>query len=151
MQVRSLGWGDSLEEVMATHSSILAWRIPWTGESGGLRSKRSLRVRHDWSNLACMHVLYLVAQSCLSLCDPMDCSPPCSSVHGILQARILEKVAMPSSRGSSQDQTMVSCIAGGFFMVWATREACMRSWFKGYVRFQAYNIVIQDFCKLYSI
>ena len=43
-----------------------------------------------------------VAQSCLTLCDPMDCSPPGSSVHGILQARILEWVAMPSSRGSSQ-------------------------------------------------
>ena len=40
-----------------------------------------------------------VAQSCLTLCDPMDCSPPGSSVHGILQARILEWVAMPSSRG----------------------------------------------------
>ena len=42
-----------------------------------------------------------VIQSCLSLCDPMNCSPPDSSVHGILQARILGEVAMPSSRGSS--------------------------------------------------
>ena len=42
-----------------------------------------------------------VAQLCLTLCDPMDCSLPGSSVHGILQARILEWVAMPSSRGSS--------------------------------------------------
>ena len=49
-------------------------------------------------------------QSCLTLCDPMDCSPPGSSVHGILQARILEWVAMPSSRGSSKprDQTVSS-------------------------------------------
>ena len=45
-------------------------------------------------------VLLLVAQSCPALCDPMDCSPPGSSVHGTLQARILEWVAMPSSRGS---------------------------------------------------
>ena len=44
----------------------------------------------------------LVAQSCLTLCNPMDCSPPDSSVHGILQAIILEWVAMPFSRGSSQ-------------------------------------------------
>ena len=67
----------------------------------------------------------LVAQSCLTVYDPMDCSPPGSSVHGILQARILEWVAMPFSRGSSQprDRTQVSCIAGGFFTVWATREA----------------------------
>ena len=52
-------------------------------------------------------------QSCPTLCDPMDCSAPGSSVHGILQARILEQVAMPSSRGSSQprDQTSVSYIA----------------------------------------
>ena len=41
-------------------------------------------------------------QSCLTLCNPLDCSPPGSSVHGILQARILEWVAMPFSRGSSQ-------------------------------------------------
>ena len=44
----------------------------------------------------------LVSQSCPTLCDPMDCSPPGSSVHGILQARILEWVAIPFSRGSSQ-------------------------------------------------
>ena len=56
------------------------------------------------------------------LYDPMDCSPPGSSVHGILQARILECVAMPSSRDFSQlgDRTCISCgscIAGGFFTV----------------------------------
>ena len=51
--------------------------------------------------------------SCLTLCDPMDCSPPGSSVHGILQTKILECVAMPSSRGSSQprDQTHVSYVS----------------------------------------
>ena len=58
----------------------------------------------------------LVAQSCLSLCNPMDCSLPSSSVHEILQARILESVAIPFSRGSSRprDQTQVSCTAGIF-------------------------------------
>ena len=55
----------------------------------------------------------------------MDCSLPGSSVHGILQARILERVAIPFSRGSSQsrDWIRVSCIAGEFFTVWATSEA----------------------------
>ena len=55
--------------------------------------------------------------SCLTLCSPMSCSPSGSSVHGILQARMLEWVAMPSSRGSSQTRelTWISCIAGGFF------------------------------------
>ena len=69
-----------------------------------------------------------VAQSCPTPSDPMDCSPPGSSVHGILlQARILAWVAMPSSSGSSRprDQTQVSyvsCIASKFFTVSATWE-----------------------------
>ena len=47
IQVRSLGWEDLLEKEMATHSSILAWRIPWTEDPGGLQSMGSQRVRHD--------------------------------------------------------------------------------------------------------
>ena len=60
-----------------------------------------------------------VAQSCLTLCDPIN-----STVHGILQVRILEWVALPFPRGSSQsrDQTQVSCIAGRFFTSWATEK-----------------------------
>ena len=60
----------------------------------------------------CVHAQLL--QSCPTLWDPRDCSPPGSSVRGILRARILEWVASPSSRGSSRprDQTQVSCIAG---------------------------------------
>ena len=50
--VRSLGWEDSLEKGMATHSSVLAWRIPGTGEPGGFQSIGSQRVGHDGSNLA---------------------------------------------------------------------------------------------------
>ena len=69
--------------------------------------------------------LYLAVQSCLTHCNPMDCSLPGSSVQGILQARILEWVAMPSSRGSSQPryQTQVSHLAGRFFPLWSPREA----------------------------
>ena len=65
-----------------------------------------------------------VAQLCQILCDPMNCSPPGSSVHGILQARILEWIAISFSRGSSRpkDWTQVSCIAGRCFNLWATRE-----------------------------
>ena len=47
MGLRTLGWEDRLEEGMATHSSILAWRMPWTEEPGGLQSMGSHRVRHD--------------------------------------------------------------------------------------------------------
>ena len=59
----------------------------------------------------------LVTQLCLTLCDPMECNPPASSVRGILQARILEWVSISFSRGSSRprDLTQVSCIAGRFF------------------------------------
>ena len=66
-----------------------------------------------------------VAQLCLTLCDPMDCSLPGPSVHGIFQARVLEWVAISFSRGSSQhrDRTRVSHIAGRCFTIWATREA----------------------------
>ena len=62
---------------------------------------------------------------CVRLCDPMDCSPPASSVHGILQARTLEWVAISFSRESSwpRDWTQVSRIAGRRFSLWATREA----------------------------
>ena len=67
-----------------------------------------------------------VAQSCPTLCNPMDCSPPGSCVHGILQARILEWVAMPSSRGSSRpqgsDPHLLHC-RQRFFTIWLTREA----------------------------
>ena len=65
-----------------------------------------------------------VAQSCPTLCDPMNCSPPGFSVHGIFQARILEWVAISFSRRSSRprDWTRVSHIVGRRFTIWATRE-----------------------------
>ena len=67
-------------------------------------------------------VKVLVAHSCPTLCDPTDCSPSRSSVHGILQARILEWVAMPSSRGSYWPRDRTS-LQADFFTIWATREA----------------------------
>ena len=69
-----------------------------------------------------MHVHAKSFQLCPILCYTMDCSPPGSSLHGILQARILEWIVMLSSRGSSwpRDWTPISCIAGGFFTHWAT-------------------------------
>ena len=65
-----------------------------------------------------------VAQLCLTLCDPMDCSLPGSSVHGIFQAIVLEWTAISFSRGSSRprDRIRVSCIVDRCFTIWATRE-----------------------------
>ena len=150
MWVPSLSPEDPLEEGMATHFSILAWRVPWTEEPGRLWSIGSHRVRHNWSNLAhtrarnsaehealarepehCPYFLQWTdfeqiilkqkllmlccvwAQSCPTLSDPMDCSLPASSIHGILQARILEWAAISYSRGSSQprNRTHVSCVS----------------------------------------
>ena len=76
-------------------------------------------------SLKITEVKVLVAQSYPTLCDPMDCSLTGFSVHGILQAIILQWVAILFSRGSSwpRDRTQVSCIAGRFFTAWAIREA----------------------------
>ena len=107
---------------------LVAWRIPGTGKPGGLPPMGSHRVGHDWSDLAAAAVL--VAQLCLTLCDPTDCGPPGSSVRGILHATILEWIAIPFSRGSSQsrNRTWVSCIAGRFFSVWATGKIPRKLW-----------------------
>ena len=132
---------------MVTHSSILVWKIPWT-ETGGLQSMELQRGGHDWLSMR-VHThththtliillnssLYLlsflkvkVAQLCVTLCDPIN-----YKVHGILQARILERVAFPFSRGSShpRDRMQVSQIAGRFFTSWATREA--QEYWRGYL------------------
>ena len=100
--VQSLGQVDPLEKEMATHSSILAWEIPWAEEPGGLRSRESQRVGNNWATKPPPALVrYLdgrfqlfqrqnfwqstswefprsdsVAQSCLTLCNPMNCSTP---------------------------------------------------------------------------
>ena len=122
---------------MATHTSVLAWRIPGMEEPGGLPSMGSHRVGHDRSDLA-VAARSVGKESACNAGDPgsipgsgrcpgegngyplqyfglensMDCI-----VRGILQARILEWVAFPLSSKSSQprNRTRVSCIAGGFF------------------------------------
>ena len=66
MPVRSLGREDPLEKEMATHSSTLVWRIPWTEEPGGLQFMESQRVRHDWSDLA-QHITFKCSQINISL------------------------------------------------------------------------------------
>ena len=58
MRIQPLGWKYPLEVGMATHSSILAWRISWTEAPGRLQSAGPQRVRYDWSNLACMHKVH---------------------------------------------------------------------------------------------
>ena len=78
-----------------------------------------------FSSMTLVKVNVLVAQLCLTLCNPMDCSLLGSSVHEIFQWRILEWVAVCFSKGSfwPRDQTQVSFIAGRFFTIWANREA----------------------------
>ena len=73
---------------------------------------------HIFAFCAKIQSVFLVTKLCLTLCDPMDCSLPGSSVHGIFQARILEWLAISFSRGSSwpRDRTHISCITGRFFI-----------------------------------
>ena len=104
---------DELETcVRCSQKSLWRWQRHW--EQRCMKNTVSRNVKMG-------KVEVLVAPSCPTLCNPMDCSPPGSSVHGILQARTLEWVAMPFSRGSSwpTDHIQVSCIAGGFFTIQA--------------------------------
>ena len=78
--VCSPGQEDPLEEGMATHSSILAWRIPWTEEPGGLQSMGLQRVRQDWSALACLHAQQIADGQC----DPKPCALDQCTYIGIL-------------------------------------------------------------------
>ena len=66
-QVQSLGWDDFLEKEMATHSSILAWKIPWTEEPGRLQSMGSQRVGHDWETSLCFTSLHFTLDQSTSL------------------------------------------------------------------------------------
>ena len=96
---------------------INCWVVAGTGEPGGLPSMGS----QGRTRLKRLSSSSSVTQSCPTLCDPMDCILPGSSVHAILQARIVEWVSIPFSRGSfwPRDWTRVSCTAGRFFTVWA--------------------------------
>ena len=91
-------------------------------------SVTQLRCIHEIACVSACLCARSVAKSCLTLCDPVDCSPPGSSVHGIFQARILEWIAIAFSRGSSQprDRTQVSCVSctdRRILYHWATWEA----------------------------
>ena len=86
--------------------------------------EENISMQSHTHTLTCVHVPAQSLQLCPALCNPIGYSVPGSSVHAILQARILEWVARPFSMGSSQlrDWTCVSCIAGRFFTHWATWE-----------------------------
>ena len=108
------GLGKSPGEKIATHSSILAWKLSWMEEPGGLQSIGSQRVRHNFAtslhldSTRQIYPVFILKKSesvshsvVFDSCDPIDCSPPGSSVRGIIHSRILEWVAIPFSRGSS--------------------------------------------------
>ena len=124
-------WNFSFSISPSTEYSVLiSFRIDWFDLLAVQGSLKSLLQHHNLKTS--IIVLLLIrkerkVQSCLTLCNHMDCSLPGSSVHGIFQARVLEWVAISFCRGSSwpRDRTQVSHIAGRRFIVWATREACL--------------------------
>ena len=132
MKIMACGWShhfmanrwEKVERV--TDFIFLGSKIPEDSHCNHEIKGRLLLGRKPMTNLVKVKsVKVLVIQLCLTLCDPMDCNPPGSSVHANFQARILEWDVMPFSRGSSatRDQTQVFHLAGRFFTVWATREA----------------------------
>ena len=134
-------WTDSFGQCGKDHTRTWerAGCIDWVAWLSGVRQERGGRgkaggrnrgeTQHDvfYKPLKCE---VLVAQLCSSPCDPMNCSPPGSSVHGIPQARIRSGLTFASSGVSwPRDQTQVSCITGRFFTIWATREALRTAFF----------------------
>ena len=117
------GYGEQRWRVGAGGNSLprrRGWAPGWDVPGNGRVQARPLGREYKLCSLCvCVCVCVLVIQSCLTLCSHMDCSPPGSSVLGVLQARILEWVAMPFFRESSRfrDRTQVSCSAGRFFIV----------------------------------
>ena len=87
-QVRSLGWEDPLEKEMATHSSILAWKISWTQEPGGLQSMGSLRVRHDWATNTYL-LTYPSRDTHTWKCESCSIVPSSLQPYGLRPARLL--------------------------------------------------------------
>ena len=121
--VPPLGGEVSLQKEMATNSSILGWKTPWTEEPGRLQSMGLQRAGHNWAP-TCI-VLCLVTQSCLTLCNTKDCSPPGSSVLGdsLSKNTGVGFHALLQLSSQPRDRTQASLIAGGFFTFWATRKA----------------------------
>jgi len=126
LQARILEWGA------ISFSNAWKWKVkvkslsrarllatPWTAAHQAPPSMGFSRQEY-WSGVP-------LAQSCPTLCDPMDCSLQGSSIHGIFQARVLGWVTISFSRGSSRpmDWTRVSHVVGRHFTVWATREVCL--------------------------
>ena len=110
---------EGLSQGALLHTLKIKWKYADSWRTSRGRWKQMLA--YFPSSPPCVQLL----QSCPTLCDPMDCSSPGFSFHGILEAIILEWDAMPSSRGSSQrrDWTHVTCIAGRFFTHLTTWEA----------------------------
>ena len=122
-----LTWITNKDLLYSTGNSAQCYMAAWMGgEFGGQWIQGYLCLLSTWNyhNIVNQWCCYLVPQSCLTLCNPMDWCPPGSSVHGISQARILEWVAMPHFRGSSlpRDWTHISCIGRQILYHWAIWE-----------------------------
>ena len=95
-QVQSVGWEDTLEKRMAIHFSILAWRIPWTEKTGGLKSMGSQRVRHDWmANNIGNELLSIPPKQIISILETGTFSPAWSQDPQFLQSAVLASPIWP--------------------------------------------------------
>ena len=117
-------WVRGVKKLSTIFRSFLLYKI--TSQIQSAFKNKSI-FKKEIKTLVSISLCVLVAQSCLTLCDTMDRSPPGSSVHGILQARILGWVALPFSRGSSwpRDQTWVAPMAGRLFYHMSHQESLL--------------------------
>ena len=144
-RVRSLGWEDPLEKEMATHSSTLAWKIPWTEEPGGLQSMGSQRVRHDWATP--LPLWNWRWASGMKQCSAFREQPSCTIrqeqwQHGLAKPKILEKtlaIIFPGWHGRTSQNTMLwggdysqdtfgagdPCPPRGSLAVLSSRKGCL--------------------------
>ena len=135
-RVRSLGWGDPLEKEMATHSSTLAWRIPWREEPGRLQSMGSQRVGHDWATL--LTLLYKETEPLILLFfkDYFLCEPfskffywNCYNISSVLCFGFwpwgMWDLSFPI-----RDRTCTPCIGKWSLNHWTTREIPRATHFK---------------------
>ena len=137
MQVQSLGQGDPLEESMAIHSSILAWRIPRTEELGSLRSIGSQRVRHNWSDLACTHAMIWSRNPQMYLM-PQSRHPARGSWTASLRTCLSPPVTQASEEKNANDSAdqkpleLVPRVAGVAGLKGTWTPACIHSWPRGH-------------------
>ena len=123
-RVQSLGQEESLEKEMATHSSTLAWKIPWTEERGKLQSMGSQRVRHDW--LTSLHFILILSYKINGYNKRWSSSYDSALLMQGAQVWSLVRQLEPQGSSRPRNQSQVSDTSGRLFTILSIRDARTR-------------------------